>query len=732
MLMRNGIAALALPLFWACFSGSNARDRTQSLAYPKARTDDVVDVYHGTRVADPYRWLERLAMPEVRAWATAQNALMLQQVRKDSLRGWFLERMLHHAKAWDQFDEDMPGLAAGGNEFLMGAAPDGSYELLRIKRAGSDDSARVFIDPRTFGAQRSLARFQVSPDGKHVTYALSEGGSEWVATRIRRVADGVDLPDILDGMLWLPPLWSRDSRGFFYVHQRRGGNERAMLVEPSVRYHAINTPQSADRILFATPAGHVESVLEIAYASGGRYLIISEGSGASWGPFAWVLSRIHLLDLGSEPAPAITNPVKPMIADKIAGYRVIASDGPIFYVMTDRAAPRKRLVAVDARDPSPDKWREVIPEDSTLVMHTMRRINNRFVGVYLANVQPLIRVFTRDGRLLRTIGLPPFSSVLELDGGERESELLVATSSFLQVPTRTAFDVLTGESRVVKALSSDFDAASYETKQEWYTSKDGTRVPMFLVHRKNIALNGSHPALLLGYGASGSVMLPEFSENILAWLEAGGMVAMPNLRGGGEFGREWYDAAILDRKQNTIDDFIAAAEWLIRSGYTRPERLAIRGASNGGLLVAATITQRPDLFGVAIAEVPITDNLRYDRGRHRGQFGHVSDSAQFESLYSYSPVHRVRQGTCYPATLVTTVMNDDRAPAWQAFKFTAALQAAQSCDKPILLRVTDVGGHLGDRGPDSWMEDAADVLGFIGRQFGIEVGAAGAHPHRAR
>ena len=374
----------------------------------------------------------------------------------------------------------------------------------------------------------------------------------------------------------------------------------------------------------------------------------------------------------------------------------------------------------------------MIPQDSTLVMHTMRRINNRFVGVYLADVQPLIRVFTGDGRLLRTIELPPFSSVIELDGGERESELRVTTTSFLQVPTRTAFDVLTGKSRVVQATSSDFDTASYETKQEWYTSKDGTRVPMHLVHRKNIALDGSHPVLMFGYGASGSVTLPEFAENVLAWLEAGGIFAAPSLRGGGEFGREWYDAAILDRKQNTIDDFIAAAEWLIRKGYTKPEKLAIRGGSNGGLLVAATITQRPDLVGVAIAEVPITDNLRYDRGRHRGQFGHVSDSAQFEYLYRYSPLHRVKQGTCYPATLVTTVMNDDRAPAWQAFKFTAALQAAQSCAKPILLRVADVGGHLGDRGPDSWMEDAADVLAFVGRQFGIKVGAAEEHPRRAR
>jgi prolyl oligopeptidase len=689
MPMRIGGVALAVSLIAACDS-SDARGPGRSLAYPDARPDTVVDVYHGTRVADPYRWLERLSTPEVRAWAAAQTALVSQPSSSDSLRHWFLERMRHHAKVWDQFEG-----------------------------VGGADSAPSLLEPRTLPAGKKLVRSQTSPDGKYVTYALSEGASEWVETRIRRIADGVDLPGVLDGMLGGVPLWSRDSRGIFYVHQRRGSDaDRVMLLEPSVRYHAIDTPQSADRILFATPPGSVESVVQISYASSGRYLVIAEGSGAVWDPFAWVLSRMHLLDLGSGPVPAISNPVTPMVADKIAGYRVIASDGPTFYVMTDRAAPRKRVVAVDVRDPAPEKWRDVIPQDAKLVMHAMRRINDRWVGVYFADVQPLIRVFSSDGRLLRTMQLPPFSSVPEIEPGERESELIVSTSSFLQPPTRTAFDVSTGTSRVVQTASSDFDAASYVTTQQWYTSKDGTRVPMFIVHRRDIPLDGSHPALMLGYGASGSVMLPEFAENVLAWLEAGGIFAVPSLRGGGEFGREWYEAAILDRKQTTIDDFIAAAEWLIESGYTKPERLAIRGASNGGLLVSATITQRPDLFGAAIVEVPITDNLRYDRGRHRGQFGHVSDSAQFEVLYRYSPLHRVAKGTCYPATLITTALNDDRAPAWHALKLTAALQAAQSCDRPILLRAMEAGGHSGDRGPDSWMEDAADALAFVGRRLG--------------
>ncbi len=718
--MTRTTAALAVVVVLAC----NEREGPASsaaLSYPVTRTVAVVDTYHGTPVTDPYRWLEQLDAPEVREWAAAQHTLARSVLRQDAFRDRLIQRMQHYGKAWDQFEDDAPDAVVQGFEYRRRPAPGAAYQRLHIRKADGDDSSRVLIDPRDFGDGRSLARFQVSPDGRYVAYAISNGGSEWVETRFRRVSDGVDLPDVLTGMLGGVPLWSRDSRGVFYVHHRRDAERRVMFLEPAVRYHAIGGEQSADRMLFATPPGSVESVVQISYASDGRYLVVSEGSGAVWGSFSWVLSRMHLMDLGEKPTPTLANPLRAITSDKIAGYQVIASDGPTLYVLTDRAAPRKRLVMIDARDPAPDQWQDVVLEDETLVLHAMRRINGRFVGVYLRDVQPLIRVFSTDGRLVRSFELPSFSNVMELDGGESTSELVALTASFLQPPTQTTFDVVSGATRVKPLFSSDFHTASYRTTQESYTSKDGTRVPMFLVHRKDIALDGSHAVLMHGYGASGTVMLPEFSEDVLAWLEAGGVFAMPSLRGGGEFGRAWYEAAIMSRKQTTIDDFIAAAEWLIASGYTTSQRLAIRGASNGGQLVSATITQRPDLFGAAIAEVPITDNLRYDRGRHRGQFGHASDSTQFESLLSYSPLHRVKPGTCYPATLITTVMNDDRVPSWHAFKFTAALQAAQSCQKPVLLRVEDVGGHAGDRGPDSWMEDAADAYAFAAHHVGLKL-----------
>ncbi len=704
----------------ACNSADQSRPAGASLKYPTTKRDSVSEVYHGTRVADPYRWFEQLDAPEVRAWATAQDEFTSKTVADDSMRGWFLERMLLHAKTWDQLPDDAASDIVGGNEFQLVSQPQSTVKQLRIRHAGGKDTTRLFIDPLVFGPRKNIQRYRVSPDGKHVAYAISDSGGEWVETRIRRVSDGQDLPEVLSGMLGGSFLWSRDSRGMFYVHQRRGTNaERVMLIEPSVRYHTISTAQSADRVLFATPVGSVESVLQIAYASRGRYLVITEGSGAVWESFSWVLERLHLIDLGEAPAPALGNPVIPLMKDKIAGYLVIGSEGPNFYVLTDRDAPRKRLVAINVHDTVPSQWREVIPQDARLVLHTMQRINNRFVGTYLNELQPEIRVFNDDGRLVQTFALPPLTTVQELSGGEKAMELSVGTSSFIQPPTFTTLDIPTGASKIAERLTTTFDTAAYQTTMEWFVSKDGTRIPMFITHRKGIKLDGSHAALMHGYGASGTVTVPQFSEDVLAWLEAGGIFAMPSLRGGGEFGREWYEAAILDRKQKTFDDFIAAAEFLIQQGYTKPDKLAIRGASNGGQLVAAVITQRPELFGVALPDVPITDNLRYDRGRHRGQFGHVSDSTQFEYLYRYSPLHRVKPGTCYPATLVSTVLNDDRAPAWNSFKFVAALQAAQSCNKPILIRVGDVGGHLGDAGENAWLEKAAEGMAFAARQFGM-------------
>jgi prolyl oligopeptidase len=685
------------------------------IAYPPARTADIVDDYHGTRVADPYRWTEALDAPEVRTWAAAQTALFERQVRADPLHGAFVARLNALAQPYEAWKEaaaspDAPGDAPA---LWLAAAPAGTHRVLMTRDASGAE--RVLVDPTALGPGRDLTRFGASPDGRMVAYAISTNGSEWVETRLRRVADGQDLPETVRGLFWDPPTWSPDSRGFFYVHQERPGpGDPAGPREPSVRYHAAGTPQSHDRVLYRTPPGTSELVLETQRTEDGRYLLVHEGTGAHWDHLGWIQARLLVLDLQAPPG---TPPVA-LTDDRVAGYRLVRSEGPVLTLLTDRGAPRKRVVAVDLRDPAPDRWRDVISESGD-VLHRIEVIGGRLVALYLRDLAPVVRVFDAAGRLLHTLPQPALGTVVELRAGGAPNALDVVTTEVLHPFTTTRYDLATGDARVLRTVPARFDTAALEVRRVWFPSRDGTRVPMLVVHRRGLARDGSHPTLLYAYGASGTVLTPRYDEFLLAWAERGGIAAMANLRGGGEFGRAWYEAAILDRKQTTIDDFVAAAEHLIAEGYTRPERLAIGGVSNGGLLVAATLTQRPDLFAAAIPEVPLTDNLRGDRGRHRGQFGVATDPAQFPFLYAYSPLHRVRPGTCYPATLLTTALNDDRAPAWHALKMTAALQAAQRCNRPILLRADTGGGHGVSLSPEEITRQSADVLAFAARRLGL-------------
>lgn len=421
-------------------------------------------------------------------------------------------------------------------------------------------------------------------------------------------------------MLFEEPEWTLHNKGFFYVkneHPRDGS--RVMLRSPSVRYHAVGTPQSTDRIIFSTSDDETDLVLRAEVPGQGRYAVIYEGTGAAFDDIGWSLTRVHVLDLQNPTAPRVTGALQALSATRDAAYTTLSSEGSVLSMFTDHGAPRRRIVAVDLRAPEPKNWRTIVSESES-VMQSVRVVDGRFVVQYLTNVQNSIAVFDRGGRKLQDHTFPPTTSVVEITAAGK-SELQFMTTTFLRGPQLWTLDVATGELRSVYNATIPFDTLSFETEQVWYPSKDGTRIPMFLVHRKGLARDGSHPVVMYGYGSSGTVVAPEFSEAVLAWLDLGGIYAQPSLRGGGEFGRAWFEAAILERKQTTFDDFIAAAEYLIREKYTSPGKLGIRGASNGGLLVTASMTQRPELFAAVIAEVPITDNLRYDRGCHRAQYG---------------------------------------------------------------------------------------------------------------
>lgn len=715
--MRHAHRALVALSFTVVLPSCNRQaDSWSSRNYPATKTVSVVDDYLGTKVADPYRWLESIESNEVREWAGAQSAFTAQHFGRDTLRRALIERMRVLGAGWDSLEAANGATISGARKFVY--APSGAAKHAVLTARDSLGAERLLVDPQQFGSDMSIAEFIVSPDTRHIAYQLSHGGSEWTITRIVQTSTASDVGDSLSGMLFEAPIWSADGNGLFYVHQYAPGpGDGFALRGPSVRYHKLGTPQSTDRVLFKTPEQGVELVLQMQLTDDHRYLLVSEGNGAHWADFSWVLSRMQVFDIGTGLSPVLTGTPVALSATRDAGYRLIQSNGPVLQVMTDHGAPRKRLVAIDLRNSAPDKWRDIIPETLGVLQNVIPTPRG-YLGVYLDSLRPVVRAFDKTGRLVREFPQHPLSSITEISSEANGDSVRIGVSTIWDILSRSQYDVRTGGTTVLSRVSGSPQTA-YDASRVWYPSKDGTRIPMLIVHKPGIALNGSHSVLMLGYGASGTSMLPSYAENVAVWVEMGGVFAMPNLRGGGELGRDWYEAATLERKQNTFDDFIAAAEFLIAAKYTSPDKIAINGASNGGQLVAAAMTQRPDLFAAAIVEVPLTDVIHWDRGRHRAQFGWSGNPLQFPFLYAYSPLHRVKAGTCYPATLITTSMNDNRAPAWHAFKFAAALQAAQSCNRPVLLQAHDLGGHFGARGPDSFLEDRAEVLTFAAMHTGM-------------
>lgn len=675
-LVLTAMTLLASTTFVACNGGESS-----TLPYPATRKVDVVDDYHGTKVPDPYQWLENLDAPEVQEWAAAQTTLALPLLRENSVRPWLLSRVGELVDFW--------------------------------KEPSTETDEPDLIDVRSLAPGQSIVDVWPSHDRKLAAYAVSTGGSEWVETRIRRISDSTDLDERLDGLLWTDPSWTKDNRGFFYVRSLKPAlGERTALKGAVVYYHVVGTPQSRDVAIHGVAPDMTDIVLNQEMSADGRYLFVYEGNGADVDGIGWLLTRMYVVDLGHPLRPAIGSKVVPLTAERDAAYRVKATDGSSVYLFTDRGAPRRRLVVFDIRNPSPDRWRDVIPQTDDLI-DQVDDIGGRFVVRFLRNVQHGVRVYERNGRLIRELPIPPMTMVTDVRAGGPGELIVEAREGF--APTRTRYSLATGNPTVERAAKVPFPAGAFEIHQVWYPSTDGVQVPMFLAHRRGLVRDGSHPTMLIGYGASSQLALPPSGEWVVASLELGLVVAIPALRGGGEFGREWYEAATLRRKQTSFDDFIAAAEYLIREKYTSAERLGITGSSNGGLLVTAVINQRPELFRVASAGVPQTDNFRYNRGRHNTQFGTPTNPAHVPFLLAYSPVHNVRPGTCYPSTLITTALNDERAPAWMALKYTAALQAAQSCDRPVILRANTSGGHGGNE-----TDDAADFIAFLMNQLGVK------------
>ncbi|MBS0380166.1 MAG: S9 family peptidase [Proteobacteria bacterium] len=675
--------------------------------YPITARVAVTDDYFGTKVADPYRWMESLDSPQVHQWVISENEITRPQLEALPARAWFKERL---TQLWTYERYDLP-VHRGSHYFYL--HNDGSQNQSVLYVTGAlGEQGRVLLDPNAARADATVALsdFVPSREGNLLAYAYSDGGTDWQVWKFRRVSDGTDLTDELRYTKFWRLSWAHDGSGVYYSRYPAAATGRGDDAgRPSVYFHKLGTSQDQDRLVYAV-TDHPTRIPEARLTEDGRYLVITQVEG-------YEKNGVLVMDLRQGSPVA-----QPLLMGWDALYTFIGSDGDEIYFQTTHNAPLGRVIAVDAHDGS--RRRTVVPE-GTSALEEATYVGHRFLVRYVEDAHGVAKVFGHDGQLAGTVPLPGLGGIDGLRGEADSHETFFSYTDYLTPRRIYRLDVdsvtatLWREPKVPK-FSGDF-----VTEQVFFGSKDGTRVPMYITHRRDLARNGDNPVLLYGYGGFNISATPTYRPQVQAWLEAGGVFAEANLRGGGEYGEAWHQAGTLAHKQNVFDDFIAAAQYLIHEHYTRSARLGIHGRSNGGLLVGAVLTQRPDLFAVALPAVGVLDMLRYQTASANARqwssdFGLSEDPEQFRALYAYSPVQNVKKGVCYPPTLITTADHDDRVVPWHSYKFAAALQAAQVCPNPILIRIETRAGH--GAGKPVWMqvEDYADQLAFAARYLAVQ------------
>ncbi len=679
-------------------------------AYPPARRGDQVDEYHGVRVADPYRWMEDLDAPELARWIAEQNRLTESWLADVPGRAGIKQRL---TALYDYERYDVPRVHGDRYFYLRNDGLQNQSPL--YVQDGPSGSPRVLLDPNTLSSDGTiaLAEFGVSHDGRRIAYALSDGGSDWRTIRVRDVASGKDLDDEVRWAKFTGIAWARDGSGFWYSRYDApvGENElKAANRNHKVYWHRLGTPQDRDTLVYERP-DQPEWNLNATATDDGNYLVIAASQGTDERTMLFYRdlrdpgARVHAL----VPAPE-------------AAHDFIGNDGATFYLRTDRGAERYRVAAVDLARPDPADWREVIPEGEA-TLQAVSLVNRQLIASSLRDAHTEVVAYDLGGKRLRAVSLPGLGTASGFAGGIDDVETFYSYRDFTTPATIYRYDAVSGATGVFKAPATAFDPALYETIQTFYASKDGTRVPMFITARKGTPRDGRNPVILSGYGGFNISRTPEFSPATIAWLELGGVYAVANLRGGGEYGRAWHEAGMKTRKQNVFDDFIAAAEYLVAQQWTSPARLAISGRSNGGLLVAAVLLQRPELFGAALPGVGVLDMLRFREftigWAWESDYGTVKDPDEFRALLAYSPLHNIREGVAYPPTLITTADRDDRVYPAHSFKFAAALQAAYPGPNPVLIRVETRAGHGAGKPTTKVIEETADIYAFLVRELEI-------------
>lgn len=677
------------------------------MRYPPARRTECNETLHGEVIPDPYRWMEEPDTPEIRQWIEAQNRLTFDYLTAIPEREAIRRRM---AELWD-FEKFSVPFRRGSRYFF--SRNDGlQNQSVLYWQEGLDGEPRQLLDPNTLSADGTVALtgIAVSADGKWLAYSLSDAGSDWQEWRVRAVESGTDLADHIRWSKFSGASWSQDNQGFYYSRydEPAAGDElKAQNYCQKLYYHHLGTPQAEDVLVYHRP-DEKEWGVGGEVTDDGRYLILGIWRGTERE------NAIFYLDLQQGGG------VVELLKDFDAAYEFIANQGSRFYFFTDRDAPLGRVIAIDLDRPNPVDWVEIIPEGRDSLQQ-VSLVGGRFFCHYLHDAHSRVAMFALDGKPLGEVALPGLGTVEGFSGRLEDQETFFQFSSFTTPGTVYRYELPTGSREVFRAPSVGFNPDEFEVNQVFYPSKDGTRIPMFLCHKKGIILDGNNPTYLFGYGGFNISKTPLFEVPVLVWLEMGGVYAQANLRGGGEYGKAWHDGGRLKNKQNVFDDFIAAGEWLIANGYTRRERLGIGGRSNGGLLVGACLTQRPDLFGAALPNVGVLDMLRFHKftigWAWVSDFGSPDDPADFAVLRRYSPYHNIRSGTAYPPTMILTGDHDDRVYPAHSFKFAAALQAAQAGDAPVLIRINTRAGHGVGKPTAMWIEEFSDMLAFLWQSF---------------
>ncbi len=752
--MRRHSSRAVLSLLTIVTGTIGAQTQNAPLSYPAAARGPQVDDYHGVSVANPYRWLEDTDSPATKAWVEAENRLTDSFLATIPERPAIKNRL---TQLWNYARYSAPFKEKGRYFYFQNTGLQNQSVL--FVQDGRSAPPRVLLDPNGLSPDGTVALSgqAASDDGRYLAYSISTSGSDWQELHVRDVNTGRDLPDVVKWVKFSSISWTHDDKGFFYSRydEPTSGNKMTNVNRNhKIYYHRIGRPQSRDELVYDRP-DQPDWLLFGSVTDDGQYLIITVAQGTD------VRNRLYFVDLDNPGKPKINNPVVRLIDRFDAEYEFVGNRATMFYVRTDRSAPKGRIVAISIDNPREERWNTIVAESKDALV-TATTAGDDIVANYLKDAQSSIRFFSagRDDRrdqrprgqpqpqrnpgsiyddtstapivtrgqatgggftLRGELPLPGIGTVNEIHGKQGDDEMFYSFTSFLYPTTIYRYDLKSRRNEVFRAPKVPFDAAKYETRQVFFASKDGTRVPMFITAKKGLQLDGNNPTLLYAYGGFNISSTPSFSSANAAWLEMGGIYALANLRGGGEYGKDWHEGGMLAKKQNVFDDFIAASEYLIREKYTSTPKLAIRGGSNGGLLVGAVITQRPELFGGALPEVGVMDMLRFQKftigWAWTSDYGSSDNAEQFKYLRAYSPLHNIKPGTCYPPTLAFTADHDDHVVPGHTFKFVAALQAAQGCANPILVRIETKAGHGAGKPTTKQIDEAADRFAFLVREL---------------